>query len=161
VVHPKNAYSDDPAKIPHHIQNYIEIYRGVTGQAVEEEDLIDMSERVYNFQRVFNIRLGYGLRDHDAIPYRSVGPVTVAEYQSRQERYDEQVRDVLGLDPEALSVEQKMAALRAHREEQYEKLIDAVYERRGWTANGVPTPEKLGALGIDYPDVLAVVERHL
>jgi aldehyde:ferredoxin oxidoreductase len=161
VVHPKNAYSDDPAKIPHHIHNSIQIYRGVTGRDVEEEDLIDMSERVYNFQRVFNIRLGYGLRDHDAVPYRSMGPVTVEEYESRQERYDEQVRDVLGLDPDSMTVEQRMAALREHREAQYEKLIDAVYERRGWTENGVPTPEKLQALGIDYPEVLAVVERYL
>ena len=42
-----------------------------------------------------------------------------------------------------------MAAHRAYREEQYEKLIDAVYERRGWTNNGVPTLETLRALGID------------
>ncbi len=32
--------------------------------------MIKMSERVYNFQRVFNIRLGKGLRANDAIPYR-------------------------------------------------------------------------------------------
>ena len=161
VVHPKNAESDEPAKIPHHVQNYVEIYSGVTGREVTPQDLIDMSERVYNFQRVFNIRLGYGLRDHDDIPYRSVGPVTVEEYESRAERYDTQLRDVLGLAPERMTTEQKMGALRKHREEQYERLKDAVYNRRGWTANAVPTVEKLKALGIDYPDVVTVVERHL
>ncbi|OQA95438.1 MAG: hypothetical protein BWY25_02438 [Chloroflexi bacterium ADurb.Bin222] len=43
----------------------------------------------------------------------------------------------------------------------YEQLMDAVYQRRGWTRNGVPTVEKLRALGIDYPEVLAVVEKYL
>ena len=30
--------------------------------------------------------------EHDAIPYRSVGPVTAEEYESRADRYDEQLR---------------------------------------------------------------------
>jgi aldehyde:ferredoxin oxidoreductase len=161
VVHPKNAESDEPAKIPHHVQNYVEIYSGVTGKEVTNDDLIDMSERVYNLQRVFNIRLGYGLRDHDAIPYRSAGPVTQEEYESRAERYDGQLREWLDLDPDGMTVEEKMAAHRKYREERYEKLIDAVYKRRGWNDNGVPTVEKLKALGIDYPEVVAVVERYL
>jgi len=161
VVDPKNAESDEPAKIPHHVQNYVEVYSGVTGKEVAKDDLIDMSERVYNLQRVFNIRLGYGLRDHDAIPYRSAGPVTQEEYESRAERYDGQLREWLDLDPDEMTIEEKMAAHREYREERYEKLIDAVYKRRGWNNNGVPTVEKLKALGIDYPEVVAVVEKHL
>jgi aldehyde:ferredoxin oxidoreductase len=161
VVDPKNAEAIEPAKIPHHVQNYVELYNGMTGRDVTKEDLIVMSERVYNFQRVFNLRLGYGLRQHDAIPYRSAGPVTEAEYLSRQERYDAQLRDWLDLDPASMTLAEKMAAHRGYRLAQYEKLIDAVYDRRGWTQNGVPTPEKLAALGIDYPEVLAVVQRHL
>ncbi len=161
IVPPDNAQTDEPAKIPAHVQNYVEIFSGVTGKEVTADDLITMSERVYNFQRVFNIRLGKGLREHDAVPYRSMGPVTVEEYESRAERYDQQLREVLGLDPEKMTTEEKIAALRKHREEQYEKLIDAVYERRGWTKNGVPTLETLKRLGIDYPDVVEVVKRHL
>ncbi len=161
VVDPKNALSDEPAKIPHHVQNYVDIFSGVTGREVTAADLIAMSERVYNFQRVFNLRLGKGTREHDAIPYRSAGPVTAAEYESRRERYDAQLRDWLGLDPDTLTLEQKLAAQRRYRTEQYEHLIDAVYARRGWTSNGVPTPEKLKDLGIDFPEVMAVVERHI
>jgi aldehyde:ferredoxin oxidoreductase len=161
VVDPKNAEADEPQKIPHHVQNYVEIFKGVTGRDVTDDDLIAMSERVYNLQRVFNIRLGYGLRDHDAIPYRSAGPVTAEEYESRRARYDAQLRDWLNLDPGTMTLEEKLAAQRAHRLEQYEKLIDAVYARRGWTSQGVPTPETLRALGIDYPALLAVVEPHL
>jgi aldehyde:ferredoxin oxidoreductase len=161
VVHPKNAEAIEPEKIPHHVENYRRIFQGVTGREVETEDLIDMSERVYNFQRIFNIRLGYGLREHDRIPYRSAGPVTEEEYLSRRERYDQQLRDWLGFDPDAMSLQEKMEAHRKYRLGQYESLIDAVYKRRGWTKNGVPTPEKLRALGIDYPEVMAVVEKHL
>jgi aldehyde:ferredoxin oxidoreductase len=161
VVHPKNAESKEPAKIPHHVQNYVDIYSGVTGNEITKEDLIDMSERVYNFQRVFNIRLGYGLREHDSIPYRSAGPVTEEEYKSRADRYDNQIREWFDLDPDEMTLEEKMAKHREHRFDQYQKLIDAVYKRRGWTDNGVPTPEKLESLGIDFPEVLAVVEQHL
>jgi len=161
VVDPKNAEADEPAKIPHHVANYVEIFSGVTGREVTADDLIRMSERVYNLQRVFNIRLGKGLRDHDSIPYRSMGPVTPAEYLSRQARYDKQLQEWLHLDPDSMSVEEKITAHRRHREDQYEQLIDAVYARRGWTSNGVPTPETLADLGIAMPEVLAVIEPHL
>ncbi|MBN1876144.1 MAG: aldehyde:ferredoxin oxidoreductase [Anaerolineae bacterium] len=161
VVDPKNARSAEPAKIPHHVQNYVDIFSGVTGREVTVDDLIAMSERVYNFQRVFNLRLGKGRRDHDAIPYRSVGPVTEEEYASRRERYDTQLREWLDLDPDTMTINEKLAAHRAYRTGQYEHLIDAVYKRRGWNNNGVPTVEKLQALGIDYPDVVAVVEKFL
>lgn len=158
---PDNKYTDEPAKIPEHVQNYVDLFSGVTGREIAKEDLITMSEAVYNFQRVFNIRLGYGLRDHDDVPYRSQGPVTVEEYESRTERYDKQLQEVLGLDPAKMSTEEKVAALREYREGQYEKLKDAVYERRGWTKNAVPKVETLKRLGIDFPDVVAVVQKHL
>ena len=47
--------------------------------------------------------------------------------------------------------------LRRFREQQYEELKDSVYERRGWNKDGIPTPETLKRLGIDFPEVLEVV----
>ncbi len=151
--------------MPEHVANYVELFSGTTGREVTKEDLITMSERVYNFQRVFNLKMsasvpGAGTRAHDAIPYRSVGPVTVEEYESRAERYDKQLREKVGLDPTEMSTREKMAALRSYREAQYEGLIDAVYARRGWNSNGVPTVAKLRELGIDFPDVVALVEAN-
>ena len=35
---------------------------------------------------------------------------------------------------------------------------DAVYKRRGWTADGVPTLETLRRLEIDFPEVVKVVQ---
>jgi len=156
-----NALTDDPDKIPEHVENFVQFYRAVTGQDVTKEDIIIQSERMYNFQRVFNIRLGYGRRFNDAIPYRSAGPVTVEEYESRAERYDKQLCDIVGFDPQGKSTGEKMAALRAYREDQYEQLTDAVYKRRGWTSDGVPALEKLHELGIDFTDVVEVVKPYL
>jgi aldehyde:ferredoxin oxidoreductase len=155
-----NALTPDPAKVPEHVDNYTHFFAGVTGREVTRDDLIFMSERVYNFQRVFNLKMGFGRREHDAIPYRSAGPVTVEEYESRVERYDTQLREKLGLDPQGMVTEEKVARLRTFREAEYERLTDAVYKRRGWTADGVPTIAKLRALGIDFPDVIEVVRPH-
>jgi aldehyde:ferredoxin oxidoreductase len=157
---PDNALTDEPAKVPEHVANYVALFSGVTGKEVTKEDLITMSERVYNFQRVFNLRMGFGTREHDRIPYRSAGPVTVEEYESRAERYDQQLQEKVGLDPSGMTTAEKVAALKAHRQDQYEKLCDAVYKRRGWSENGIPTVEKLRDLGIDFPDVVALVEAH-
>jgi len=155
-----NAETAEPAKVPEHVQNYCEVFSGVTGVDVVPEDLILQSERVYNFQRVFNVKMGFGTREHDAIPYRSAGPVTVEEYESRADRYDEQLKTKVGIDPVGMTSEAKVAALRAFREDQYEQLIDAVYKRRGWTNNGIPTVETLERLGINFPDVVSVVEAN-
>ena len=163
ITPPDNAETDEPAKVPEHVRNYVELFVGVTGREdiKSGDDLVRMSEAVYNFQRVFNLRMGFGTREHDAIPYRSMGPVTVEEYESRAERYDKQLKELVGFDPEGKSTEEKLAALRKYREEQYERLIDAVYKRRGWTSNGIPTLETLKRLRIDFPEVVEVVQRHL
>ncbi len=150
----------DAAKVPDHVKNYCDLFSGVTGVEVTPEDLITQSERVYNFQRVFNLRLGYGTRRYDQIPYRSAGPVTEEEYESRRERYDEQLREKVGIDPVGMSTAEKLRALRRFREEQYQKLCDAAYKRRGWTNDGVPTVATLKRLGIDYPDVIKIVEPY-
>ena len=155
-----NALTPEPAKIPEHVDNYTHYFAGVTGREVTKEDLILMSERVYNFQRVFNLRLGFGRRVHDSIPYRSAGPVTVEEYKSREERYDRQMREKLGVDPATITLEEKVARLRQFREAEYDRLTDAVYQRRGWTSDGVPTVAKLEELGIDFPEVLEVVRPY-
>nr|WP_320014222.1 hypothetical protein [uncultured Desulfobacter sp.] len=39
-------------------------------------------------------------------------------------------------------------------------LKDAVYKPRGWTANGIPTLETVKRLGIDFPEVLEVLEAN-
>lgn len=155
-----NAETAEPAKVPEHVDNYVTIFNAVTGQNIDKSDIIRQSERVYNFQRIFNLRRGYGVRKWDAQPYRAAGPVTKEEYESRADRYDKQLIEKVGFDPAGKTTEEKMAALRKFREGQYEKLLDAVYFRRGWTKNGVPKIEHLKKLGMDLPELVEVVAPY-
>jgi aldehyde:ferredoxin oxidoreductase len=160
IVPPENKQTPEPAKVMQHVDWYAEYFTGVTGNKVTVPEIIRMSERVYNFQRVFNLRQGFGTREYDTLPYRAVGPVTAEEYESRKERYDKQLKEKGIMDPDGKSTKEKMAALRKYREEQYETLKNAVYQRRGWTKDGVPTLEKIKELGIDFPDVVELVKKH-
>jgi aldehyde:ferredoxin oxidoreductase len=160
IIPTSNKTAAEPAKVPEHVENYTWLYEGVTGIKVTPEDLMHQSEKVYQFQRVFNLRLGFGTREHDYPPYRAMGPVTVKEYESRVERYDQSLREDAGIDPTKLSTQEKIKALRNYRMNRYEQLVDAVYLRRGWTSNGVPRVETLRKLDIDFPDVVALVKEN-
>jgi len=154
-----NKQTAEPAKVQEHVENYTWLHEGVTGKPTTVQDLLNQSERVYNFQKVFALRMGRVGRKHDYPPYRAMGPVTAAEYESRQERYDEQLMRLIEINPEGLPTQEKMAYLRRYREDQYNQLVDAVYRRRGWDDNGIPTVQKLQELSLDLPDVLDAVEH--
>ncbi len=155
-----NKETEEPAKVMKHVRWYADFFSSVTGKEVGPEDLIIMSERVYNFQRIFAKRLGYGTREYDQIPYRSVGPVTLEEYESREGRYDKQLKEDADIDPTGLTSREKLIKLREYRENQYEKLIDNVYKRRGWSDRGVPTKEKMKELGFgEMEDVMSFAHR--
>ncbi len=153
-----NKDTDEPAKVPEHVENYTWIHEGVTGKPTTKEDLLLQSERVYNFQKVFSMKMGRIGRKHDYPPYRAMGPVTPAEYESRSDRYDKQLIELAGIQPENLTTSEKITHLRKYREKQYEMLLDAVYARRGWDKNSIPKIDKLREIGIDLPDVIEVVQ---
>jgi len=159
VVPEDNKNNPEPAKVVKHIGWYADFFSSVTGKKTDSDGLIAMSEAVYNFQRVFNLKMGYGTREHDTIPYRAMGPVTEEEYDSRQELYDAQLKEKYNMDISGMDTKKKTAVLREKREEQYELLTDAVYERRGWTNNGIPTVETVKRLGIDFPEVLEILKK--
>ena len=74
------------------------------------------------------------------------------------EYYDAQLKDVVKVDPNGKSTEEKITILRKYREKQYDTLVDVVYKRRGWTKNGVPTLDRLKELGIDLPEIVEIVK---
>jgi aldehyde:ferredoxin oxidoreductase len=84
----------------------------------------------------------------------------VGEYESRQDRYDTQLVEKHKVDIADKSTEEKVALLRKFREQMYDKLKDAVYERRGWTSDGIPSVETVRRLGIDFPEVMDVLKSH-
>lgn len=160
IVPLDNKDTKEPAKVMKHVEWYARYFSAVTGREAEPDDLIAMSEKVYNFQRVFNLKMGFGTREHDKLPYRAVGPVTIDEYESRRERYDTQLVEEYKQDIEGKTTEEKIAMLRKIREERYETLMDAVYERRGWTSSGIPSLETVKRLGIDFPEVVELLKAH-
>lgn len=160
IVPEDNKDTPEPAKIMKHVQWYADYFSAVTGKQKTPDDLIHMSETVYNFQRIFNLKMGFGRREHDTIPYRAVGPVTVVEYESRQDRYDKQLAEKYKIDIAGKGTDEKLKLLRKFREEQYEKLKDAVYKRRGWTNDGIPTIDTVKRLNIDFPEVLEVLKEN-
>jgi len=160
IIPEDNKNTPEPAKVAKHLGWYADFFSAVTGRKSGPDDLLAMSEGVYNFQRIFNLKMGYGTREHDTLPYRAVGPVTVEEYESRQERYDDQLKEKYNIDITDMTSRDKVAALRQKREEQYELLKDAVYERRGWNNNGIPTIATVKRLGIDFPEVMEVLKKN-
>jgi aldehyde:ferredoxin oxidoreductase len=160
IVPEDNKETPEPAKVMKHVQWYADYFSAVTGRKVLPDDLIKMSEAVYNFQRIFNLKMGYGKREHDTLPYRAMGPVTALEYESRRERYDKQLVEKQGADITGKDTLEKMAILRRFREKQYEELKDAVYERRGWDKDGIPSVETVKRLGIDFPEVLDLLKAN-
>ncbi len=160
IIPESNKTAKEPAKVPEHVENYLALYEGVLGEKITIEGVIEQSEKVYNFQRIFNLRMGFGTREHDYPPYRGMGPVMEVEYEDRNDYYDQILRDEVGVDPSGMTTSEKVAALRKYREARYDKLVDAVYKRRGWTSNGVPTLEKVRQLGIDFPNVVKLVSQN-
>jgi aldehyde:ferredoxin oxidoreductase len=160
IIPEDNKDTPEPSKVMKHVKWYADYFAAVTGRPTVPDDLISMSEAVYNFQRIFNLKMGFGRRSQDKIPYRAVGPVTESEYESRMERYDSQLVEQHKIDISDKSTHEKVAILRKIREKQYEKLTDAVYKRRGWTNDGIPSIETVKRLGIDFPEVLDLLKSH-
>lgn len=163
VVPADNAKKYPPqkaAKIPDHVTNYWKFFEGMTGKPLDEEGMLKQSARVHNLQRLMCLMMGYGRREDDMPPYRAMGPVTEEEYLSREERYDKQLQEYLGVDPAKLSLNEKMSMTRKYRYEQYNKVTDAAYKRRGWNSEGIPTLERLQELGIDLPELVEILQKY-
>lgn len=155
-LHLKNSPKHDGEIIKEHIEDYCLVYEAVTGSKMSLKEMMLASDRISTFQRLFNKRMGKGIRQFDMLPYRAMGPVTQSEYLSKQELYDAQIRNELGMSPDNFSLDKKIEILRDYRSKLYEELIDATYKIRGWDNNGVPTEEKIKSVGLgeEYLDYI-------
>jgi aldehyde:ferredoxin oxidoreductase len=93
-----------------------------SGMELATSQLMDIGERIYTLERMFNIREGFSRKD-DILP----------------ERYFEEPTPI-GLP--------RVKGLKIDRE-QFERMLDEHYELHGWDKNGVPTEETLRKLGIE------------
>jgi aldehyde:ferredoxin oxidoreductase len=100
-------------------EQYPRLINAVTGWDLSFEDVKRIGERIWNLERAFNVREGVR-RDQDVLPYRVMyEPVPEGMHQG------------MHCPPEELNA-----------------MLDAYYALRGWTSDGIPTPEKLAALGL-------------
>jgi aldehyde:ferredoxin oxidoreductase len=106
---------------------YRRLYGRMLSVATGIEEFADMrylgmvAERIVNLERAFNVREGFDRR-HDTLPGRFL---TEPLHTGRAPGEGQMVREL-------------------------EKFLDEYYGLRGWTANGIPTPEKLQSLGLGF-----------
>jgi aldehyde:ferredoxin oxidoreductase len=102
---------------------YVPAMKTITGIDRSWDDLIHVSERVWNLTRSFWVREmdGFG-REWDYPPPRwYTDPVPTGPSKGK-----------------------------LVTKENVDKLLDMYYEQRGWDQNGIPTREKLDQLGLDF-----------
>jgi aldehyde:ferredoxin oxidoreductase len=98
---------------------YPRLINAVTGWNLTLEDVERIGERIWNLERAFNVREGVR-REQDCLPYRVM-----------HEPVPDGLHKGMHCPPAELDA-----------------MLDAYYALRGWTAKGVPTPEKLRELGL-------------
>jgi aldehyde:ferredoxin oxidoreductase len=114
------------------LKDMTKYYTLATGFEMTPEELIKAGERINNLARVINIREGKGTREDDTLPWKIMHvPVP-----------DEGVA-------KGAVVSQK----------EFDIGLDDYYSIRGWTKDGIPTPEKLKELGLD--DLVSIVKKKI
>lgn len=103
-------------------EEYSKLIYLVSGMRYSTPQLMEIGERIYTIERMFNNREGFSRKD-DTLP----------------ERYFEEATP-LGLP--------RVKGLKIDREK-FEKMLDDYYALHGWDNNGVPTNEILQKLGIE------------
>lgn len=105
--------------------HYPRMINAVTGWDLSLEDVERIGERIWNLERAFNVREGIG-REQDVLPHRVM-----------HEPVPEGMHKGMHCPPDELN-----------------GMLDNYYALRGWTPDGVPTPERLQTL-----ELAELVER--
>jgi len=107
-----------------HFPLYARLLNHITGWNITSEELMTIGERIWNLERCFNLREGFGRKD-DSIPDRL---------------FDEPVPSG---PAEGLTLNR----------EDFENELSTYYRERGWQEEtGIPTSKKLRELGLDDVD---------
>jgi len=90
----------------------------ILGKPVDPAELFKVGERSLNLQRLLNVRDGMSRKD-DTVPPKMLIPAATGS-----------------------------RAFKAPTMDEFNKMLDDYYERRGWDKNGIPTAAKLEELGL-------------
>lgn len=102
---------------PHEV--YPQFIKAATGIDMDLQGFYDLGERIWNLEKIFNLKAGLGRKD-DILPARC---------------YTEPVK---GDNSEASVLDY----------DRWQEMLTEYYSLRGWDYDGVPTADKLKALGI-------------
>jgi aldehyde:ferredoxin oxidoreductase len=93
-------------------RHYENFYRYITGNDSTLEELLDLSNDLYDLTRLINVRLGISRKD-DSLPYKvwANPPLTGPN------------------------------AGRVINRDDFERLLSLYYKKRGWNENGIPPAE--------------------
>jgi aldehyde:ferredoxin oxidoreductase len=111
------------------LDDMAKLYSLVTGFDITPQQLKLAGERIQNAARLYNVREGLGRKD-DNLPWKVMHEPVPDEGPSKGAFVSQAELDLL---------------------------LDDYYASRGWTAQGVPTKEKLAELGMD--ELLPIVEK--
>ncbi|MEM2098335.1 MAG: aldehyde ferredoxin oxidoreductase family protein [Candidatus Bathyarchaeia archaeon] len=107
-------------------------YTLATGIPMTPEEMAKAGDRIENLARLFNIREGKGTRKYDTLPWKIKNCPVPDEGPAKGSVVSE---------------------------EEFQLGLDDYYAARGWTADGVPTVEKLQELGLG--DLAYIVEKAM
>jgi len=108
-----------------------EAYSAATGLDITPRELLRAGERIFNLERLFNVREGF-TREDDRIPPIYLQNTETPLPAREGERY---LTDWFGK--------------RLTRED-FESILDAYYDERGWDLKtGIPTKDKVAELGLE------------
>ena len=105
-------------------EQYLEMFAGATGRRITLDELFILGERIWNLTRLFNLKAGLAATDED-LPLRF----------------------------KAEPLPDGPAAGHHFSDEDIARLRADYYAVRGWDENGIPRPETLAALGVEYPSI--------
>jgi aldehyde:ferredoxin oxidoreductase len=102
-------------------ESYVRMINAATGWDLDLQELERIGERICTLERAFNVREGISRKD-DSLPWR-VQHEPIPDGPSKGSF----------CPPEELN-----------------RMLDEYYELRGWSKDGIPTPERLRALNLDF-----------
>lgn len=102
-------------------ESYVRMLNAATGWDLDLAELEQIGDRICTLERAFNVREGISRKD-DTLPWR-VQHEPIPDGPSKG----------TFCPPDEL-----------------DKMLDEYYELRGWSKDGIPTPERLRALGLDF-----------
>ncbi len=96
-----------------------QLFYRATGVPGDEKEMLTAAERVHNVERAYSCREGLNRKDDRLVGKWADEPVPNGPYQGEK------------IDPVS-----------------WERMLDEYYDLRGWDRSGIPTREKLAALGL-------------